>query len=95
MPSPDLGRDEYAELFSDLEAFFAYENGSTDSGVQDPEKRARRVAELRALNPWEDAEARKALTRWVREAYMSDEAIEKGYGWEDVLAFLRWLNEDA
>lgn len=88
-------RSTHSDLFADLEAFYAYETGSTASGKHDPELRARRMRELKALNPWENAEGRRALSVWVRNAYLSDEAQEAGYGWEDALSFLAWINGDV
>jgi hypothetical protein len=79
-------------LFDQLEAIHAYDTGSTDSGVHDEQLRGRLIAELVELNPWENAEARKRLSVWVREAYLSDEAMAKGYGWEDALEFLTWID---
>jgi hypothetical protein len=79
-------------LFDQLEAIHAYDTGSTDSGVHDEQLRARLVAELVELNPWENAEARRRLSVWVREAYLSEEAMVKGYGWEDALEFLTWID---
>jgi hypothetical protein len=76
-------------LFDQLEAIHAYDTGSTDSGVHDEQLRARLVAELVELNPWENAEARRRLSVWVREAYLSEEAMVKG----DTDGSQEWLRE--
>lgn len=86
---PDL-----RQVLSDLEAIWAYDQGSTDSGVHDERLRARRIAELREANPWENAEARRVLSEWVSEQYLSAEALAAGYGWEDALGFLKRIDGD-
>lgn len=85
--------DDHAALFADLEAFFAWDVGATDSGKHDPDLRARRAVEFDALRPTTSIEGRRALSEWVRTSLLSDEAIEAGYGWEDALVFLKWIDE--
>jgi hypothetical protein len=81
------------EDLDDLEAIHAYDTGARDSGLHDERRRAEVAQALDDANPWEDAEARADLSRWVASAYLSEEAIRKGYGWEDALEYLRWIND--
>jgi hypothetical protein len=76
-------------LFDQLDAIHAYDSGCVDSGVHDEQLRARLVSELDALP---EGEVRLRLSRWVRNTLLSDEAIAQGYGWEDALAFLGWID---
>lgn len=85
---------EQKELFQDLEAYYAFETGSVDSGKHDPAGRAKRVAELKALDPLENEKGRRALSEWVAQNYLSAEAAGQGYGWEDAYEFLRWIKEE-
>lgn len=77
-------------LFDQLSRIHAYDTGDRGSGLHDKPLRARLVAEFDALS---DDELRLRLSRWVRGAYLSDDAIAQGYGWEDALKFLRWIDE--
>lgn len=76
-------------LFDQLEAIHAYDVGAVDSGVHDEVPRRRLKEELFSLP---EDELRLRLSRWVREAYLSDAGLESGYGWEDALEFLRWVD---
>lgn len=82
-----------AEILTELVGHYAYDGGATDSGVSDP----KRLAELRAL--WRTAveadldDYQMAEALWVREYWLSDEALKAGYRVEDVLGFCRWMEE--
>lgn len=79
------------ELVRALDGIYARDMGST-SGIYDEDLRARCVAEFayqrQFRNTW-----RSWLARLVREMWLSEEAIEQGYGCEDALHFLEWLEE--
>jgi hypothetical protein len=71
---------ELDRAWDKLEAIYAYDTGSTDTGIHDEGLRDRLVAILDAAS---EEDVRLSLTRWVRDAYLSDEALGNGYGWED------------
>lgn len=77
------------DLLDEMEGFYAYDGGATDSGVKNDARR-KEVAEKFDLLTDEDR--RVGLSRWVAAAYLSDEGLSKGYGWEDALSFLRWID---
>lgn len=82
--------DDY-ELRCALDGLFAYDSGATDSGTHDERLRARVIEELafhRKVPGW-----RAYLARLTREMWLSEDAIELGYGCEDAARFLEWLEE--
>jgi hypothetical protein len=79
------------ELRNALDVLFAYDSGAVDSGIRDESLRTRVIRELkdrRALGGW-----RAQLARLVREMWLSEEAIEQGYGTEDAVRFAEWLED--
>ena len=79
-------------LSNALIGLFAYDTGSVDSGIHDEALRSRAIRELRRLAD-EDGEAdRVRLSRIVREAFLTEEALELRYGIEDVKEFIDWLS---
>jgi hypothetical protein len=76
------------QTLNELEAHLAYDEGSTDSGVSDPIRRAELAARLDAFS---EEELRVGLSVWLRDGYLSDEGLGQGYGWEDAYAFCRWI----
>lgn len=79
------------ELRRALDGLYAYDSGSVGSGIRDEGLRARVVEELRQrreLGSW-----REQLARLVREMWLSEEAIEQGYGTEDAMHFCDWLED--
>ena len=79
------------ELRRALDGLYAYDNGAVSSGIRDEDLRARVIRELgerRALGNW-----RAQLARLVREMWLSEEAIEQGYGTEDAVRFTEWLED--
>jgi hypothetical protein len=79
-------------LSNALIGLFAYDTGSVDSGIHDEALRSRVIRELRRLAD-EDGEAdRVRLSRIVREAFLTEEALELRYGIEDVKEFIDWLS---
>jgi hypothetical protein len=85
-----MSEESFDPLFDRLEGIFAYDRGATDSGIHDENLRAELIAELKTLTPDDD---RLRLSRWLREAYLSEEGLKMGYGWEDVVSFVEWLDE--
>ncbi len=76
-----------AEFANAMIGIYAYDTGSVDSGIHDELLRARVIAELRR----DGGEVR--LSRLVRDHFLSEEALAKHYGIEDVSHFIRWLDD--
>lgn len=47
---------------------------------------------VRAVEEMSRAEIRLSLSRYIRDTMLSDAALAEGKGWEDVLAFLDWVD---
>ena len=76
------------EAFRDaVDGIFAYDTGATDSGIQDEALRAQ-VAKVLA-----GPDAMAWLSRYAREAFLSDAALAQGYSIEDVSALIQWLSD--
>lgn len=82
-----------AELTDALNGLHAYDEGATDSGIYDERLRARCITYLKA-KPLRPGQLLPDVTaRIMRELYLTDEAIARGYGVEDAVGFARWLGE--
>ncbi len=81
---------DYETLKKSLDGLFAYDTGSTDSGIHDEELRERCRKFIFSKKP--DAR-RHLLGKLVAEMWLSEDAIKQGYGPEDAKAFLEWLDE--
>lgn len=46
----------------------------------------------REVNRMSKSELRLTLSQYVRDVMLIDEALSRGDGWEDVLAFLDWVD---
>lgn len=46
----------------------------------------------RDVHSMSKSEMRLTLSQYVRDVMLSDEALARGNGWEDVLAFLDWVD---
>jgi hypothetical protein len=79
---------ESRNIFEELEGFYAWDQGATDSGVKNDVRRTE-VAAIVDATPEETI--RLDLAVFVRSAYLSGEALEQGYGPEDARAFLNWF----
>lgn len=77
-----------ATLFNALGGLFAYDTGSTDSGIHDEALRDRVKTYLDSLD---ERAFRLSISKYVREHYLTDAALAEGYGIEDVKAFTEWL----
>jgi hypothetical protein len=80
-----------AKLFDSLDGLFAYDTGCTDSGIKDELLRNEVKNYLYALD---ENEFRLTLSKFIREYFLIDEALEKGYGVEDVKSFIDWLERE-
>lgn len=79
------------ELRDVLDGLHAYDDGAADSGIRDEARRARCIAVLKDRRT--GAEGRQWLARLVRDMWLTDEAIEQGYGLEDALGFIERLED--
>lgn len=71
-----------------IDALMAYDLGCTDSGISDPEMKQAIAEYLRSLS---DSEFNREMSVLIRDHYLTDAAIEAGYGIEDAKAVLEWL----
>lgn len=80
------------QLRNALDGLHAYDDGAVDSGIHDEDLRQRCINALKAqTGPHEIAP--EVLSRIVRDLYLTDEAIAQGYGLEDAVGFIRWLDD--
>lgn len=77
-----------SSLFEAIDALIAYDEGATDSGINDAEMRKEVQEKLLAMN---EEEFRKTLAGFVRTYYLSPDALSKGYGLQEVKFFIDWL----
>ena len=80
-----------AQIFKSLEALKAYDGGAHDSGVNDEELRQYLLKHLGSLS---DAERRVVIARCVR-TFLSDAALQEGYGLTDVMEWAEWLRDQG
>jgi len=80
------------ELMDALSGLFAYDSGATDSGIHDEELRARVIEEIRS-DAGQFSLFGDRVSRLAREMFLTDEAIDEGYGLEDVQLFANWLDD--
>lgn len=82
------------ELREALDGLYAYDDGSVDSGIHDEALRQRCIEAIKAISVGEsELVPRLWLSRLIRDMWLSEEALEQGYGIEDALSFLRWLED--
>ncbi len=67
-----------------------YAGEDSDSGIVDRDLRSRCRAMLKTMT---EKEIRVELAEFVRDHYLSDEALALGYGVEDVANFYRWFED--
>lgn len=80
------------ELRNALDGLHAHDTGSVDSGIRDEDLRARCIVELNDRLD-RGAEGRIFMSRLLRKMWLSDSALEAGYGYEDMLGFVEWLGD--
>ncbi|PHD00647.1 hypothetical protein COF44_12145 [Bacillus toyonensis] len=81
---------ERSVLYDALIGIFSYDMGCVDSGIKNELLRSRTIMYLQSL---EDNEFRVIMSTFVCEYFVSDAAIKKGYGIEDVSSFIHWLDK--
>ncbi|GLY32113.1 hypothetical protein [Kineosporia sp. NBRC 101731] len=83
------------ELQDALLGLFAYDTGSRDSGIHDEALRQRVIGQLSGDERGEhELIARRPISRVIRESFLTEEALDQGYGIEDVHGFLCWLSSE-
>jgi hypothetical protein len=78
------------KLFESLEGLFAYDTGCVDSGIHDERLRREVINYLHSLS---SDDFRLIMTEFIREYFVCEEAVNQGYGIEDVSSFIEWLSE--
>lgn len=81
----------YEDAFDKLNGIYAYDTGCVDSGIHDEILKRNLKKWINARDNYHEYE--RALAIWIRETYLSDEALDEGYGLEDVMGFLNWIEE--
>lgn len=83
------------QLQDALDGLYAYDSGAVDSGIHDETLRERAKAELiadaDAAGP--NAQVGPRLSRIARDLFLSEDALRRGYGLEDIDSFIDWLAE--
>ena len=82
------------ELRDTLDGLYAYDGGATDSGIHDEALRQKCIAAIKAIprGPHEIV-PRIWLSRLIRDMWLSEDALAEGYGIEDVVKFIFWLED--
>lgn len=78
------------EVYIALGGIFAYDLGCTDSGNNYDLLRNQLKVTLENMD---ENTLRTTLSNYVRDYFLTDEAISQGYGIEDVKRFIEWLDE--
>jgi len=86
---------EEEQLRKALDGLYAYDTGATDSGIKDESLRQQCIDAIKAIpvGPHELV-PRLWLSRLIRDMFLSEEALAQGYGIEDAMSFLRWLEDE-
>lgn len=81
---------EKVKLYDALDGLFAYDTGCVDSGIKDESLREQVKIYLDGLG---GEQLRLVLSRFIRESYLTEEALSEQYGIEDVSSFIKWLGD--
>jgi len=79
----------FAEFSKAVDGLRAFDAGCTDSGISDPELKRRVVEHFNELAS--NGTLRVELSKLLREQSLTDEAIAAGYGYEDTVDIIRWV----
>ncbi len=77
------------ELWASMERIF---NMTPKERYMDPAADELHRECLRRIEDMSRSEMRLSLSRYVRDTMLSDAALDNQGGWEDVLAFLDWID---
>ena len=78
------------KLWEELDGLYAYDEGDTEISIIDPKLREQVRTQLVAMG---DDQLRLFLAVRVRDTFLSDDALEDGFGLEDVVAFADWFEQ--
>ena len=81
---------DYEKLKDSLDGLYAYDTGCTDSGIHDESLREECRKYIMARPP---KDRKILLGKMTTEMFLSEKAVERGYGPEDAKHFLDWLDE--
>lgn len=81
---------DQTKLYNSLDGLFAFDTGSVNSGINDENLRDEISDYLDSLD---ENEFRIIMSTFVRKHFLSDQALGKGYGIEDVKSFIEWLDK--
>lgn len=93
MENEELSTEEQS-LLEDMIGIFAYDEGSVNSGIKNERRRSEVIAWLEDQSDNHPDRFRVLLAKFIRENFLSDEALDMHYGLEDVAIFFRWLDRD-
>ncbi len=79
------------QVFGALDGLYAYDCGCTDSGIHNEKLKNEVIIHLQNLS---EDELRILLSEFLREYFLTEDALRQGYGIEDVSRFIEWLAED-
>lgn len=80
------------ELVRALDGLYAYDSGSGQTGIHDEELRTRCIVALKRHTETADG-SRVFFSNLIRDMWLTDDAIAQGYGIEDALQFVDWLDD--
>jgi hypothetical protein len=80
--------DREQAMLLDMISIMAYDDGCTDSGMHN-EVRREEIKEW--LHSLDEAQFRMKLSPFIRDYFLSDEALAEGYGLSDVNGWIHWL----
>jgi hypothetical protein len=81
------------ELSDAIDGLHAYDSGCTDSGIHDPDLKEKVRQEIQVMPCPECQLFPDRLARILRDSTLSDKAIKQGYGIEDFLGVLKWVED--
>lgn len=81
---------EINKLFDLLDGLFAYDTGCVNSGINDVVLKNEVKCYLGTLD---EVEFRVLISTFVRDKYLTEQALSQGYGIEEVICFVKWLND--
>ncbi len=85
----DYGLDNWDNLQDAVDGLFAYDQGCTSSGINDPLLREAVKNYFKRLELSEQSLVASKLA----SVYLSESGIKQGYRIEDVILFADWLKE--
>lgn len=84
---------ENKEIKNNLINFYAFDTCGPDFGFKDDELRMKTFVAIESIHNEDEKLENKILSELLIEQFLCDEAINEGYGIEDVENFLSWYHE--